>query len=211
MRKTNQKKLMFRRPISLFFLLLMLIAMLRATDFYVTSLSDRVFFTNLTGTPLDAAALETARLACAADPICAYLAVQNNGPYIGTQQWTYLTTHNPPWTPYPYAETPLFAALDGLTFGQINALVGVFKTIDVNVITPSCPIGSTPFWNTVTNEQQCISQTDRALEYNIVVYFFWYGFVLVLVLCGALLLYYASYLPYYLKNVSFKGEAKKSL
>lgn len=179
-----------------------------AADLYVTSLSDRIFF-NITGTPLDAAALETARLACAANDVCAYLAVQQSGPYIGVQQWTYLTTHNPPWTPYPYAETPLFAALDGQTFAQINALLGVLKTIDVNVVTPACPIGSTPIWDTTTNEQLCILQTDRAIEYNIIVYFVWYGFIGVLVIGGAILLYYASYIPRYLKNVSFKGEAKK--
>ncbi len=199
---------MICRLLLLSFLLMFL---MHATDFYVTSLSDRVFFANLTGTPLDAAALEAARLACAADPICAYLAVQKNGPYIGVQQWTYLTTHNPPWTPYPYAETPLFASIDGLTFGQINTLLGVFKTIDVNVVTPACPIGSTPLWDTATNEQRCISQTDRAVEYNIIVYVFWYAFVVVLGVSGGLLLYYASYLPYYLKNISFKGEPKKSL
>lgn len=188
---------------------LCLLAAVGATDFYVTSLSDRLFFTNLTGTPLDAAALEAARLSCAADSVCAYLAVQNNGPYVGTQQWTYLSTHNPPWTPYPYAETPLFSALDGLTFAQINALLGVLKTIDVNVIAPACPIGSTPMWDIANNEQICISQTDRAIEYNIIVYFVWYAFIFVLVLGGAILLYYASYLPRYLKNVSFKGEGKK--
>lgn len=190
----------------LFLLFVILPCVLHCTDYYISSMSDRLFF-NFTPTALDATALEMARLACAANTVCAYETVQNNGPYIGVQQWGYLSTHNPPWTPYPYVETPVLVVLNGMTISQINTKLGVSETIEKNVLQPACPIGSTPIRNTVTGEQSCISQNDRALEYNIWVYTTWYIFMIILFLWAILFLWYVSYIPSYLKNLSFRGES----
>lgn len=186
----------------LLLLLLLIFQCILCTDYYISSLSDRLFF-NFTPTALDATALELARQACAADPTCAYEAVQNNGPYIGVQQWTFLSSFNPPWVPYPYAETPVLTVLNGMTISQINSALGVYQTIKKNVLEPPCVIGSTPIWNVVTNEQECINQTDRALEYNIWWYITYYVFLLIVFLWAIIALWYLSYIPAYLKNISF--------
>lgn len=189
----------------LLFLLLLLPLAIQCTDYYISSMSDRLFF-NITPTPLDATALELARLACAANLMCAYETVQNNGPYVGVQQWGYLSTHNPPWTPYPYIETPILVVLNGMTISAINTQIGVYQTIQQNVIQPACPIGSTPIWSITTGEQTCISQTDRALEYNIWWYITYYIFLMIVFLWAIVFLWYLSYIPAYLKNLSFRGE-----
>lgn len=180
-------------------------AAVRGATVYISDPSD-VIVLNFTATALSPAALELARLACQANTICANLAVQNDGNYIGMQQWAFLNIHRPPWTPYPYVEQGAFAVLDGKSINDIYPVLNVYATVLANAVLPACEIGTTPLWDTATGNMLCTPQVDAAMSstfYSRLWTWIAYGAVGVAVL---LCIFYFSYIPDGWLNLKWNGE-----
>lgn len=143
--------------------MMMLVVMVRSATVYISDPSD-VIVLNFTASALTPAALEAARLVCQANLICSALTVQNDGDYIGQQQWSFLNIHRPPWTPYTYIESGAFAVIDGKSINDIYPILNVYATVLANVILPACEIGTTPLWNTATGNMKCVPQVDSSVS-----------------------------------------------
>lgn len=160
---------------------------------YINS-PDDILVLNFTCTPSSPSSLEAARLNCKAAADCAYLAVQDNGDYIGKQQFTFLSQQNPFWTPYTCAEAGAFNLMNGFSINQIYPQLDVYAIIRANILPkPGCVIGTAPLYDTGTGQLLCPPQVDASASSFAGSNKWTWIAIAVVAACVAWVLYYVTY------------------